>query len=756
MACDHSYFLDPTPDYFFPIANDVAGASVYNALVAAYKRKETQAFQKLVAQFRHALAASPLSEPVAFLEWKEQLDTVLADPNKPSTEVEKKFEMLVLQYPHSPRLDFAYAAFGNFWLARNNPGKAYPLFEMASRRFSHSPLKCVLHTGVAECLTLQHQTPEARALWQQLLSDCTNERVRLIARLRLADLRAPSEPLAAALEYQSALLKHASAVSLFYPDVPYRLAEKFMEAGKPSQARALLEDYLHAPLSSAQCQPFAYKLLGDLLARTQQGDWIPKAMGVYLAGADSAPHTDMGRLCRILALLLEQLRSQPGMWERNQTEIEKQVESLPWEMRRYATLQMGMTLLAARKTRSLAFLAQLGQTTQWILKKQPWYPQFRESLFQLVSSLTESSAEASDSSIQSRNSQKEIVQALAMARSAWFDKDERFANNVARYLSKQIHWGDRKDQPGSLQSWRQSVQQVFESHPPKIVLKEALMRCLQSALQHPIAGDVDEATVGLLLTIAKSLETVYPVLALAVLQETTSPQSTLHPKLEEQLKQLPLPQTEEIQNVTRGRVPQDIQAPLLLSVAKALGLRYSLKDVSHLLEPIYDNSPLAFDKLELLASLARSEGASEELFAALRKLKVIAPRSQHVPCCSAEIQAAVDHIQKTRNWTKAQEVYEIASAIGKKEDVPTLEWLAGKAFFALQNCIWAIPHFESFLKANATQDTDETAEAHYDLGSCYKQKKQWVLAKPEFERVAKSKYPFWSRMAQSELRLQGT
>jgi len=345
--CDTPIDLDISKEYFVEVTNALPEVEVYNKLVRAYQKREWGQFDTQCAEFRRRYHNTPLQEASDFLYVQSKFDRWEAGMD-PDVE-EKLFRETLIRYPNSTLVPVLIAGSGYFWLKARHYSKSLSRYESGRNQFASHRLQCVFRMGASEAQFALHEWDSATTGFEWVEHHCKSRRLRVGAMIRLADIEWISQKKNVSARYERIFSSESYFAQRFFPFSFVQFGELSYRLGQLSRSRYYFTEYLKSTGDKA-CSLFALKRLADISGRTSAR--LETVVGQYLAVGAKKPDSDLGRISKIHAYLLESDVISQAEYQRRSRIIEEETSSIAdVELRQLAILERGLVLLFQEKIR---------------------------------------------------------------------------------------------------------------------------------------------------------------------------------------------------------------------------------------------------------------------------------------------------------------------------------------------------------------------------------------------------------------------
>ncbi len=727
--CERPISLHTGREAFFEVANKVEGRDAYNQLVRFYSSKKWRELATGIEAFRAEYPASPLREAVAFLEVQSLLDR--SDGRSDDTEkaAEKKLRNVLLQYPNSDLAPILAAAAGAHWLKTGNYQRSLAVYETAAQAHPTHELRCTFLLGVGETSFLLRHFDAAEKNFDQVLNQCRNFRLRTAAKIRKIDKSLPDNAEGMERQYETLIAEDSPFIERFYQPTLANLGEIKYQLKKYDEAAYYYDRYLKTEKGSPDCVAASLKRMADIDHR--RGKSASEVTGRYLAVYEKSANTNEGIFSQLHALMTDPALKRGAELERRIRLFDDKVDKITDEsLRTRLYVEKGLTLLEMAQPGALSFLAKLKD------KVKIRFDQGKSGAFirsRIVSLAKKGELAPLGSSA--------LLDTLEEVHAVWLkdQPEESWARSfyadqlVARFVALDRE-GKLSDAMAMLHRWREAA--LWPNTGPSAGNKEAIARALLTDL---IKGGSDSAAA---LLVSQSQATLQPFLEpefrivgwLAGLQIKASASRGGWLKWERELA------------TTSSRLSPDMVPVFRLASAVGLRLQGDFAGAEAALKGLKSVQWRERIVQESVA-VAVGRGQGEKAFRILRSEWATAD-TKNKPALLQQMRAA---LEETKSWSKAPELLSLAKkSLSEGEELGGYFQFAGKVLAENRECKQAIPLLQTALKMAGPSTAPES---HFRAGRCFAVEKRLDDAREQWTAAINLKDPFWSPLAQSEMKL---
>ena len=747
--CEDKTSLEVAPEYFVEIANDLPGRTAYNDLVRLYRAKTWDQFDSQLKDFQLRFSDSPLREAAAFLWVEAKLTRIKKGDAQAKIDAEKTFRQVMLLYPQSTFVPVMLASTASHWLELGDYESSLALYREAAKNFPAHPLACVFLAGSGEASLKLRDIKGAQADFTQVLSKCENPRLRAGAQLRLGEIEWESDPQLADKMMSKAFDDNMSLVERFYPRVLFNLGEIKYRAGNDAQAKFFFDDYFRRVGKEGACMPFTLKRQADLALHS--GEPVKKLIGLYLGVGEAAPLGDAGRISEVRAILLDYAQQSKAEQSRRRKLVDSKLEAIADDKYRYlGFLEKGLAMLSAGNLDALPYLNKL--------EPHAPYPTLsihagviadfvRHRLFDAYRNQADKLKEETDDSTDSASSADTLLAALESAYPAWWKGNDLQKPALHLYgdvslnrFERELGAGDTEKAMDRLEHWVDSA-----LWPPEGPDKDARTRvgvALIKALVADPASGKPESTITFLkhektLRLFSDKEFSWVWL---LLSEKAGDAAAVKLQLE-QMHALRSPASLD------SGIPKALQGKLWLDTAKALTKMREFSEAEILLSRVKDRN-LVDDVEKAKLSIFMDTGKYSLAYGtALDRYKRAKADDR-----KNELGVLYGIALEGKLWPRASGLMKLAdqAKLAPKELAP-YHFLLGRSAYERNRCPVAIESYTEGLKLDPA--AEGVPEAKFLLGKCFFRTKRKAQAMQIWNEVVQMKDPFWSPLAQNEIKL---
>lgn len=741
--CEDSVDLNAASEYFVELGNDVPGVHAYNEIVQLYQKQDWGAFEAKVEDFKKVYESSPLQEPLTYLYVQSKLNRIPAGDSGAVKETEQLFRQALLLYPKSQLAPVIYASTAAVWMKHGMYERALSLYEAAKTQYPFDSLACVFQTGVGESNYLLHNDNVARVAFELVLQKCANRRLRLTAEIRLAALEESHSKAAAYQVYEKMYLERNLEVMSLFPSLIANIAESKYQQKDYVKAKFFLKEYLKIAKRDPQCSAYAEKRLADIALRT--GQKAEDVKGLYLEANQDYPGQDPGRMSRVLALLIDLKGATHAESERRLRLIDEDLDAMTDDnLRKEGYLLKGLALLDTGESSAVDYLVRLQGQSHFDLEKGPVASFVRQKIFSLLTNTVKNSDSLPvEQKGKHKESPPDPFTTLDTVFSAWF-KGSNYVEPVqklyADMASKQIGSYARQGNSSALldllKRWRSS---------PLFSLKEVRQN----------SGNIADSLLLLFKDSQRAnRESAFLRDNQPLLRQFTSTSGNLLWAAVAMFLDNDKTLNKILKEGIGTRQPSSIEA----NDESFSSYVYLLKGQIYLKAKHYREAEAALNKIKDKEYLGQKLENLETLYEAQHLYaKAFYTAKQRVEAASegdkvAALNRVADLVRRGKLWNRAEETLKLAEEsklIGK--DLATFHFLSGKAQFEQGHFRFSAEAYQSALSLDGF--SQDAAEGRYRLGKCFMKLKRPVDARRVWEELSKMKDPFWSGLAQNEIKL---
>ncbi len=740
-ACVVPSRLQVAAEYFVPVGNDLPGVKDYNRLVEVYQKKDWSTLEAELKRFRRNFETSALQEAAAFLQVESAMEQATDSGSIKSAE--RLMRETLLLYPKSELGPVVAATLADHWLSAGNYERSLSLYKSAREEYPLHELSCVFEMGVAESEFLLHEMDESAAGFNQVLQKCKNSRLRTGAEIRLADIAASKPGANSEKEYNKIYSSYFPVVEKQYPSVFYSLGEANYQAKQYEKARYYYSEYLKAKAASPQCLPFVQKRLADVEFRT--GADIEKVVGDYLAIHENYPTSSAGIFSKIHAFLIDLPSVSEVEKERRLKLIDEDIDSIDDEsMRSAAYLEKGLVLLDDGQESSLDYLVRLNERAPFPIKEGPMAAFIRERLIKL---LKDRASATSDQKVLNREaaSDSRTLENFKKLDELWLKGSrfepkghELYANWFTHHFQSLMEAGELSKGLALMDAWKQEKMLPSTGADPK------MRTGVTVALVDALAKAEDPTAVAISYLEKEQLLVDFVDPTVSGFWVAVSYQAGDQDKVKELLSGHHSSRTPLA--VTAG-FPAQARDYLWLTSGKALldQKRYAEADQALIKvhEPEY--APVA---LKARLKLYQDQKQYSKAYEIASDLYDRSSKEDKVKTLSELYQIAVEG----KTWGHSSDLLNKSLKLGLSgKDLAPFRYFSGRASYELSQWQQASQELENALVLDGT--SEESAGARYRLGKCLIHLHRKEQARKIWQDLANGNDPFWSPLAQNEIKI---
>lgn len=736
--CEGKVDLHVGKESFVEIANELPGRAEYNELVQLFRKSDWQEFDEKWQEFRTNFPDSPLIEAGAFLYLQTRFDRIDRDDGFKSKEVEKLLREAVIVYPGSTLAPVVWATAASFFLRQGSVPRALALYELNERQYRNTPLACVFKMGIAESNFLIQDYVAAAKHFEQVSKSCGNARVKVAAQVRMADIKWIEKSVAATAAYEKLILENDSIVERFFPSALYNVGELKYREKNYASARYYFDRFYKVESKDAKCIPHSLKRLADVAFRTDN-PW-QKVAGYYLAVREQSPYSDVGRYSYIHGLLIG-LPTFPRIeYQRRLKVIDNEIDSIrDNELRTAAYVEKGLALLDAGEKTSMDYLVRLNEKTQDSLSQGPLADFIRNRLLRILKQEVDEAKEQS-------YDVASILQPIQAAYNVWL-KQTPFEAQAQKYYSELVlyrfeqHMKDDDFDAAleQLEQWTKS--KLWPPAGPDWESRQVVGEALAD-LVFDFEGDPEESPSYFLLNKESFLQTFlrpeFQLLWAQVAMDTGDKKRLM--KIAAALKNQRAPAYVD------QRISEELQSRMWLAAAESFA---SIDE--------YRLAEKAFGMVKDQPLQERALSGRMQLHVRRKDWNGAYPHGKSL-LTWVKGEKRVSHLRNLQEivlegklWGKATEVLGWAKETGLEgKELALFHYMTGRAQFELKQYRSAIESLENALKADP--DSTGAAEARFRLGKSLAKEKRLEQARLVFRELADKKDPFWSPLANNEIK----
>ena len=737
--CEGQVKLEAGKEAFVEIANELPGRDEYNELVRIAKRSAWDIFDLKWQEFRTNFSDSPLVEAGAFLYLQTRFDRIDRDDGSQSKEVEKLLREAALAYPKSTLAPAVWATAAQFMMKQGLGARALSLYEKGEHLYQNSDFNCVFKLGTAETNYLIRDFKPAIKKFEEVIRNCENSRLKVASQIRISDIRLlQDEAKAAETMYEKIILESDAVVERYFPSVLYNLGEIKYRDKNYASARHFFNRFYQIESKEAKCMPHALKRIADTSFRLDP-TWH-KAAGYYFAVHEQAPYTDVGRFSYIHGLLIGLPNLPKIEYQRRLKVIDNEIDKMKdRQLREIAYMEKGLVLLDAAEEPAMDYLVRLNDRMRDVMTKGAIADFIRERLLRVLKKEVQSGMESDAAS-------ESFFQPIEAAYKVWLkgtpnelQAQKYYSELVLHRFDQHMKDDDLEAATTELEKWTETM--LWNKSGPDWEARQRVGESL-SELVFDFEGEPEESPSYFLLKKEKLLSIFLKpefVLLWAQIAMDTGDKKRLE-KIASSLK------NQRGLAAVDPKISEELQGRMWLAAAEALGMLNDFRGAERAYEMVLDE-PLQERALTGRMKLHTDRKDWKSAFPVAEKLLPYLKGEKRQKLLSNTLEIVL----QGKLWEKASQVLGWAKELrlDAKELAP-FHYLTGRAHFERKEYRLAIESLENALKADPTAET--ASESQFRLGKALEREKRVAQARVIFRELAAKKDPFWSPLANNEMK----
>lgn len=734
-------------EFFVELANKVEGISEYNSLIGYYQRKEWARLDQGVQSFLTTFETSPLREAVAYLRVQSNWDRLTPEASEDEViEAERLMREVLLLYPKSALAPVLSTTYGSYQLRSGRIDKSLAVFSEARERYPFSELSCVFQSGIAESHFHLGHVEQATRSFEQILQKCENPRLRVGAKLRTAEMIQEKDPKKAAKIFADVMDHNSQFVYQFFPDTLFNLGELRIRTGDLKSAKHFFSETIRHPDSLKSCSEVAYLRLGDIALKMKAP--LQEVVGKYLEARENAPLSDIGRFAYVRALMLELDKMNPAERARRIKVTDEEANAISnREIQKEAYLEKGIALLQMGEELALPYLARYSEASKLSLKKENVGTYIRNRVGeQLASTRKRFDRALSPEEISDRLKPYEV------AYSAWIEGEStapKAKSDVRQWIVDQVERTPTDAARANAILTRYAASPFYAKGMWDSANAAKLQSTILGALLQKGTAENAKAT-------AQSYRDNWGDLKKWLGSRAAPVEFIIAHQLQDQdtlMRTVRKGKTRGIASLEDTSVVLDPKwtPEYHLSVAQALLSTEQFKDAEKTIARISlkGQSPDFLDRYNATrVELYRRTSRYPTAFQLAWNRATLAPKDKKV----LRLQESLAVANLGKLWGQSEPLLRSSKKAGAEgKDLAPFEYFAGRASFEAGSFVKAIGHYQAALAADP--ESVDGPEARYRLGKAYWIRRDKTKAIAAWRELSTLQDPFWSPLAQNELKL---